>query len=102
MGRRFLTFGTTAMIGYAIVVLLLAGGMLLTARRFDVVASSHVKRIRAEEDQVTDVERLRWSGEVIVSTGRGYLLSGDSVFLARLHEAQASFDRGIQALTTAA
>ena len=99
MVRGFRRFWMVVMIGYGFVVLLLAGGMSLAAWRFDVIASNHVERIRNEENQITVAERLRWSGEVIVSTGRGYLISADSTFLLRLDEAQASFDRGISALT---
>jgi signal transduction histidine kinase len=91
-----------AMVGYGVVVLLLAGGMVLTTHRFDGVATGHVNRIRMEEDQITYSERLRWSGEAIVSTGRGYLISGDSAFLTSLAEARENFERGIHALTRGA
>src|SRR3954470_22783125 len=102
MKRRFARFWTTAMTGYAIVVLMLAGGMILATERFDSVATVHVNRIRTEENQITFAERLRWSGEAIVSTGRGYLISGDPAFLGRLEEAQVKFDKGIHALTQGA
>ncbi len=90
------------MIGYGVVVLLLAGGMILTTQRFNVVSSTHVRRIRAEEDQISIAERLRWSGEAIVSAGRGYLISGDPAFLNGLEEAQSNFDQGIRMLTAGA
>jgi signal transduction histidine kinase len=102
MRNRFTSFWMTAMIGYGVVVLLLAGGMILTTHRFDGVATAHVNRIRAEEDQITSAERLRWHGEAIVSTGRGYLISRDPTFLASLEHAQGSFDQGIHALTEGA
>jgi signal transduction histidine kinase len=54
-----------------------------------------VNRIRSEENRITLAERLRWSGEAIVSTGRGYLISGDAAFLSRLVDAQNNFDHGI-------
>jgi signal transduction histidine kinase len=76
--------------------------MILTTHRFDGVATAHVNRIRAEEDQITSAERLRWHGEAIVSTGRGYLISRDPTFLASLEHAQMSFDQGIHALTEGA
>jgi signal transduction histidine kinase len=102
MTRRLGTFWIKAMIGYGVVVLLLAGGMMLTTHRFDSIATGHVNRIRTEENQITYAERLRWSGEAIVSTGRGYLISGDSSFLTRLERARASFEHGIRALTEGA
>jgi signal transduction histidine kinase len=102
MRPRITKLSMVAMFGYGFVVLLLAGGMILTAWRFDVIATGHVNRIRTEENRITLVERLRWSGEAIVSTGRGYLISADSGFLARLNEAKSSFDHGIEALTKGA
>ena len=92
----------TAMIGYGVVVLLLASGMILTAYRFDGIATTHVNRIRTEENQITYAERLRWTGEAIVATGRGYLISTDASFLSSLEHAQTNFDRGIHALTSEA
>jgi signal transduction histidine kinase len=92
----------TAIIGYGVVVVLLAGGMILMAYRFDGIATSHVNRIRTEENQITYAERLRWTGEAIVATGRGYLISGDASFLRGLEHAQANFDRGIHDLTSEA
>jgi signal transduction histidine kinase len=102
MRKRFTSFWLTAMVGYGVVVVLLAGGMILTTHRFDGVATIHVNRIRTEENQITFGERLRWTGEAIVATGRGYLISRDAAFLASLEEAEASFDREIHALTQGA
>lgn len=99
MKLKFTKFWTLAMVGYVGVVLLLASGMVLTAWRFDRIAISQVERIRSEELQITVAERLRWSGEVIVSTERGYLISADSAFLTNLDEAQSNFDRGLRSLT---
>ncbi|HYI02191.1 ATP-binding protein [Hyalangium sp.] len=96
--RRLSSFRTKAMAGYAAVVLLLAGGMTFAIRRLDVLAAGQIAHFRMEEDEITLVERLRWSGEVLVSTGRGFLLSGDAALLATLHEAEGDFDRSFQAL----
>src|ERR1044071_9002799 len=82
--RRFTRFWTLAMAGYGFVVLLLATGMILAVWRFDAIARGHVGRIRSEENRITLAERLRWSGEAIVSTGRGYLISTDPAFLTQL------------------
>ena len=86
-------FWATAMAGGAAATLLLAAGMMLTIGRLDAVASEQVMRLRAEEQQITLVERLRWSGEVVVSAGRGYLLTGDQALLDRLLTATADFER---------
>ncbi|MBA3542594.1 MAG: CHASE3 domain-containing protein [Deltaproteobacteria bacterium] len=96
--RRLTSFWTIVMVGYGIVVLLLASGMLLTARRFDAVATAHVEQIRVQEHEITLAERLRLHAVAIVSTGRGYLISGDPAFLEGLRSAAAEFDAGIQAL----
>ena len=48
--------------------------------------------IRAEEAKITAVERLRWSGEMLVSVGRGYLVSGEPGLLPRLEEVTAEFE----------
>jgi signal transduction histidine kinase len=86
------------MAGTAAVTLLLAGGMALTTHRLTAAAAKQVAHIQAEELEITLAERLRWSGELIVSAGRGALLSGDPALLAKLHEAQAEFDQDILAL----
>lgn len=86
------TFWATAMAGGALATLLLASGMTLTIRRHDAVASAQVSRLRVTEQEITLVERLRWSGEVVVSAGRGYLITGDPALLARLLRATSRFD----------
>jgi signal transduction histidine kinase len=86
------------MAGYAAVVLLLAGGMTFAIRRLEVLATGQIAHFQTEENEITLAERLRWSGAVIVSAGRGFLLSGDATLLVRLQEAEADFDRSIQAL----
>lgn len=92
------SFRARAMAGAAIIIALLAGGMSLTIHRLDAAATQQVEHIRAEELAITLAERLRWTGELIVSAGRGYLFSGDRVLLAKLHKAQSDFDQGVRAL----
>ncbi len=86
------------MAGYAVVVLLLASGMTFAIRRLQDLASGQISYLRGQENDITVAERLRWSGEVIVSAGRGYLLSADPALLARLKRAEGDFDRSLQAL----
>lgn len=91
-------FRTTAMVGYTFVTLLLAGGMELAIRRLDTDAAAQVARIRAEESEITVAERLRWNGELLISVGRGYLISGDVDLLTKLRETEVDFDRAIHGL----
>jgi signal transduction histidine kinase len=96
--RRLGSFRTKAMAGYAAIVLLLAGGMTFAIRRLELLATDQISHFRMEENEITLAERLRWNGEVIVSAGRGFLLSGDTALLARLQAAEADFDQSIHAL----
>jgi signal transduction histidine kinase len=93
-----LTFGTRAMIGYAAVVLLLAGGMVFAIRRLDVVSANQIARVRAVEKEITLAEHLRWNAALIVSAGRGYLITGHPDLLGKLREAAVNFDASVRAL----
>jgi signal transduction histidine kinase len=95
---RSTDFTTRAMAGYGAVVAILAVGMVFTIVRLDTVASAQSAHIRSEENKITIAERLRWSGELIVSTGRGYLIAGDPHLLARLRAAEVEFEQGVRAL----
>ncbi len=86
------------MAGYAVVVLLLASGMTFAIRRLQDFASGQISYLRGQENDITIAERLRWSGEVIVSAGRGYLLSAEPALLARLRRAEGDFDRSLESL----
>lgn len=96
------TFRANALAGGALVTVLLALGMWSSIRGLDAIATSQVARIRAEELNITLVERLRWRGELLVSAGRGYAISHDSALLARLGHVRAEFDETLRALRTAA
>ncbi|WP_437680906.1 ATP-binding protein [Sorangium sp. So ce131] len=91
-------FEATARIGYAALTLLLAVGMAFSIRRFSSVTDEQIAWIRNKENDISLVERLRWSGELIVSHGRGYLLSGDRELLAEAHGARAQFEENVRAL----
>ena len=60
-----LTFGDKAKLGYAILVLLLAGGLALSIRRLTAVANEQIAHVRAQEHEITLVERLRWNAELM-------------------------------------
>ncbi len=95
---RQTSFERRAMIGYVAVVVLLAVGMVFAIRRLDAVSAQQIAQVRSEEDEITAAERLRWSGELIVSAGRGYLITGDSEVLAKARQASAAFEASVRAL----
>jgi signal transduction histidine kinase len=81
----------TALAGFSVLVVLLAVGMTFSILRFEAEAGAQVLRIRAEEKQISLVERLRWFAELIVSDGRGYLFAGEPSLLARVQESKSHF-----------
>jgi signal transduction histidine kinase len=97
---RQLRFETKALLGYFALTLVLVGGMSLSFRRLSSLFDEQIARVRSEEQKITLVERLRWHSEVIVSSGRGYLLSGDPIVLAELQGAVIEFDRNVNDVST--
>ncbi|WP_437318745.1 sensor histidine kinase [Sorangium sp. So ce385] len=91
-------FEATARRGYAILTLLLAIGMAFSIRRFSSVADAQIQWLSAQERNITLVERLRWTTELIVSHGRGYLVSGNRELLDEAEDAKARFRENIRAL----
>lgn len=92
------SFRIKAIAGGAIATLLLASGMLFSIGGFETLADSQIAFIRAQEQEITLTERLRWSGEFLTSAGRGYLISNDPTLLKRLLRVRREFDRSIAAL----
>jgi signal transduction histidine kinase len=72
--------------------------MAVSVRRLASVTDDQLARLRREENEIGLVERLRWNSELIVSDGRGYLLSGDRELFAQVREAGARFDQNLRAL----
>ncbi|WP_438008772.1 ATP-binding protein [Sorangium sp. So ce321] len=91
-------FEATAKMGYAVLTVLLAVGMAFSIRRFSSVADAQIARLRAKEHTIALVERLRWSSELVVSQGRGYLLSGEQELLTETHDSRARLDENVRAL----
>ncbi|WP_437637247.1 sensor histidine kinase [Sorangium sp. So ce854] len=91
-------FEARARVGYAILTLLLTAGMAFSVRRFSSMTDAQLAWIRAEEREITLVERLRWNCALTVANGRGYLISGDEVLLQFSEEARARFDESVRAL----
>jgi signal transduction histidine kinase len=92
------SFRNKVLLGYLAVMLPLSAVTAVTIGRLESVATAQLERLRSEENGITRVQRLRWSAELLVSAGRGYLISGDPTLLAKLSEVEASFDRGSQEL----
>ncbi|WP_437652630.1 sensor histidine kinase [Sorangium sp. So ce1182] len=91
-------FEATATMGYAILTVLLAVGMAFSIRRLSSVADAQIARLRAKEQSIALVERLRWSSELVVSQGRGYLLSGERELLTETHDSRARLYENVRAL----
>jgi signal transduction histidine kinase len=91
-------FRTEAMASFAIVIVLLTVGMGLALRRIEHLTADQLDYVRSEEYEISQVERLRWTGELVVSLGRGYLISGDTEQLASLNLAKSEFDGAVEAL----
>jgi signal transduction histidine kinase len=96
-----LSFEAKAKAGYLLLTLLLALGMAISVQRLSSVADAQIARVKGEEHEITLVERLRWNSELIVSNGRGYLISGDPDLYARTLDAEGRFDANAQALRDA-
>lgn len=91
-------FETKIKAGYAALVVLLAVAMAYTIHRLSSVADEQVESLRAEEQEVTLAERLRWSSELVVSSGRAYLLSGEPALFREVQNARSRFDHNVQLL----
>ncbi len=91
-------FESTATIGFVILTALLAFGMAFSIRRFAAESNQQVRRISAEEDEITLVERLRWSAELIISSGRGYLITGEPAIRTQVETSKGQFQRAMDEL----
>jgi signal transduction histidine kinase len=93
-----MTFETKARLGYAILAVLLAAGMAYAIHRSSLVADEQIAQLRAEENEITLVERLRWSSELLISAGRGYLISGDPSLFTEMRIDRSRLDDNVRAL----
>jgi signal transduction histidine kinase len=92
------SFRNKVLLGYLAVMLPLSAVTAVTIGRLESIATAQLEHLRREENGITRVQRLRWNAELLVSAGRGYLISGDPTLLAKLSEVEASFDRWSQEL----
>ncbi|HVJ89149.1 MAG TPA: HAMP domain-containing sensor histidine kinase [Labilithrix sp.] len=99
---RSFSFRARALVSFAVVILLLVGGMAFAIRRLDTLATAEVAHIQAKEVGQTTVERLRWSGERTVSLGYAYMLWGDPELRKRLEITTANFDASVRDLRSSA
>ena len=90
-GRQSSRFLLRLVAAFVVIIGLQGVGVVLAIRRLDAVAAARIAAIRGEEDRSAAVQRLRWSAELMVSSGRGYLLSGAPGHEAKLHQAAADF-----------
>ncbi|MGK3996549.1 sensor histidine kinase [Sorangium sp. So ce1024] len=91
-------FEARARVGYAILTLLLTAGMAFSMRRLSSLSDAQLAWLRAEEREITLMERIRWNCELSVVSGRGYLISGDETFLRFAEESRVRFDENVRAL----
>lgn len=94
-------FETRVKAGYVIVTLLLATGMAVFVHRLATMADAQVASLRLAENEIPLIERMRWHTELIVSSGRGYFLTGNPALLDKVRESTAQFDASLHALLSA-
>lgn len=86
------TFGQRLAIGLAVVVsIVVAIGIVAVAALRNVVASKDAV-ISVDTQILLDGQRLKTNAEAKSAAARGYLLTGNEVFLARIREVQTEFD----------
>lgn len=95
---KWRSFRNRALMGYVAVSLPLTAITAFTVRRLNAVAATHVQRLASEEEAITTTHHLRWDAELLVSAGRGYLISGAPFLLKKLEESEAQFDQSLQKL----
>ncbi|MBX3154773.1 MAG: HAMP domain-containing histidine kinase [Deltaproteobacteria bacterium] len=72
--------------------------MAFAIERMERVTTAQIAEMRDEEMKLTLAERARWNAELIVSKGRGYLLTGEPRLLDEMHDAADVFDKTIHGL----
>jgi signal transduction histidine kinase len=90
----------TVLVGFSLLSVLMAVGMAYSIQRFQSATDAQVTAIRAAEDEITRVERLRWLATVIVASGRGYLLAGEPALFAQVQDSRVEFNRSLDGIRT--
>lgn len=96
--RRVTGFRTRLIAGFAAVIVLLGVGMALAVERMRAVSRAQIASLQESTREIAIAERLRWSGELVVSAGRGYLLAGDRELLDEIDRATEELARDVAAL----
>ena len=89
-------FETKAKLGYALLVVLLAAVMAYAINRLSAAGDEQVARIRRQENDITLVERLRGTTQLVLSRGRAYLLAADHDMYARVQSAQTELEEELR------
>jgi signal transduction histidine kinase len=96
--ERHVHFRTKLFAGFAAIIIVLALGMAFAIHRIRAVSRVQVARLQEVTQEIAVAERLRWAGELIVSTGRGYLVADGSQLHGEIDTATATFARDLEAL----
>jgi signal transduction histidine kinase len=91
-------FHLDTMAGFAVIIVLLTTGMGLAVREIEEVTARQLADMESHEHGIAAATRLRWSGELLGSAGRGYLISGDRAQLGDLRSAARDFDATLREL----
>ena len=91
-------FEAKTRLGYVVVAVLIAAGMAYAIHRISMVADQQIADLRNEENAVTLAERLRWSSETLVSSGRAYLLAEDPSLYVEVRMARSQLEDNIRIL----
>lgn len=92
------SFRNTALVGYVAMVLPLTAVTAISINRLESRAAEEVQKLRAAENEISLAHRLRADAELLVSAGRGYLITSDKTLLTSLQQSETDFDETLVAL----
>jgi signal transduction histidine kinase len=95
---RWSSFQGRVLGGYVVAILPLVTAMAATVALIDRNTEIEMRRLRSEQREISLVEQLRWSADLLTSAGRGYLISGAPVLLSKVRRSEAEFDSAVRAL----
>jgi signal transduction histidine kinase len=98
MLTRWPSFQRRVMGGYVIGFLPLTAAMAFTVAHIDEITAAGARRVRSEQGEISLTERLRWSADLLVSAGRGYLITGSPDLLSKVRRYEGEFDAAVRAL----
>ena len=98
MPMRWSSFQGRVLAGYVLAILPLVTAMAVTVALIDRNTQNELERLRSEQDEITLAEQLRWNADLLVSAGRGYLISGSPDLLSSVRRYESEFDDDVRAL----